>query len=175
MYYSKIDPMSIVDGEGCRVTLFVSGCRNHCPGCFNKATWDFNYGKPFEHMDMYELIAACQRSYIAGLTILGGEPFEPETQSALISLIWKFRAECPGKNLWMFTGYVLEKDLLPGQRKYVKGDTDRILDWVDVLVDGPFIKEQRDLTLQFRGSRNQRILRKEDIARIRSEFQEKLA
>ena len=167
MYYSKIDPMSIVDGEGCRVTLFVSGCRNHCKGCFNETTWDFKYGQPFTEIEENEVIEACRKPYIAGLTILGGEPFEPENQSALATLIWKFRDKCPGKNLWMYTGYVLERDLLPGQRKYVDGDTDRILDWVDVLVDGPFILEQRDLTLKFRGSKNQRILAKPDIARLR--------
>ena len=167
MNYSKIDPMSIVDGEGCRVTLFVSGCCNHCKGCFNEATWDFKYGQPFTEIEENEVIEACQKPYIAGLTILGGEPFEPQNQSALAPFIFKFRDKCPMKNLWMYTGYVLERDLLPGQRKNVDGYTDRILDWVDVLVDGPFILEQRDLTLKFRGSRNQRILDKSDIARLR--------
>ena len=167
MYYSKIDHMSIVDGEGNRVSLFVSGCRNHCPGCFNEDTWDFDYGQPFTPIEENEVIEACRPNYIAGLTVLGGEPFEPENQEALLPLISRFSRELPGKSLWMFTGYILERDLLPGQRKCVPVITDRILDAVDVLVDGPFILEQRDLTLKFRGSRNQRILERPDIARLR--------
>lgn len=168
MHYSKIDPMSIVDGEGCRVTLFVSGCRNHCKGCFNEATWDFKYGQPFTDIEVNEIIEACKPSYISGLTILGGEPAEPESQPELLKLIDRFRSEIPHKTIWMFTGYILERDLLPGQRKHIPVITDRILDSIDVLVDGPFILEQRDLTLQFRGSRNQRILRRDDIQKLRS-------
>ena len=167
MNYGKIDHMSIVDGEGNRVSLFVSGCRNHCPGCFNEATWDFNYGQPFTPIEENEVIEACRPNYIAGLTVLGGEPMEPENQEALLPLISRFSRELPGKTLWMFTGYVLEKDLLPGKRKHVPGVTDSILDAVNTLVDGPFILEQRDLTLKFRGSKNQRILEKPDIARLR--------
>lgn len=167
MYYSKIDPMSIVDGEGCRVTLFVSGCRNHCPGCFNEATWDFEYGQPFTPIEEDEVIEACRKSYIDGLTVLGGEPMEQENQAVLSVFLERFRNELPGKTLWLFTGYVLERDLLPGQRKHVRGITDKILDMVDVLVDGPFILAQRDLTLRFRGSSNQRILEKPGIARLR--------
>ncbi len=167
MNYGKIDHMSIVDGEGNRVSLFVSGCRNHCPGCFNKATWDFDYGQPFTPIEENEVIEACRPNYIAGLTVLGGEPMEPENQEALLPLISRFSREFPGKTLWMFTGYVLEKDLLPGKRKHVPGVTDSILDAVDTLVDGPFILEQRDLTLKFRGSKNQRILEKPDITRLR--------
>lgn len=158
MNYSKIDPMSIVDGEGCRVTLFVSGCRNHCKGCFNPDTWDFSYGQPFDGIAENEIIEACRKPYIAGLTVLGGEPMEEENQAVLAGFLDRFRKACPDKNVWMFTGYVLEKDLVPGGRKYVEGITDRILSMVDILVDGPFIQEERDLTLKFRGSRNQRIL-----------------
>lgn len=168
MNYSKIDTMSIVDGDGCRVTLFVSGCRNHCRGCFNMDTWDFEYGNPFTEIEMNEVIDACKKSYIAGLTILGGEPFEPENQQDLLPLITRFSRELPGKNLWMYTGYVLERDLLPGQRKNVPVVTDRILDAVDTLVDGPFILEQRDLGLKFRGSRNQRLLDRKAIADLRN-------
>lgn len=168
MNYSKIDTMSIVDGDGCRVTLFVSGCRNHCKGCFNMDTWDFGYGNPFTEIEMNEVIEACKKSYIAGLTILGGEPFELENQQDLLPLITRFSREFPGKNLWMYTGYVLERDLLPGQRKNVPVVTDRILDAVDTLVDGPFILEQRDLSLKFRGSRNQRLLDRKAIADLRN-------
>ena len=167
MNYGKIDYMSIVDGEGCRVSLFVSGCRNHCKGCFNEDTWDFNYGNLFTPIEENEVLSACAPKYIGGLTILGGEPMEQENQAALLTLINRFKDAYPEKTLWMFTGYILERDLLPGQRKYVPVITDRILDAVDVLVDGPFILEQRDLTLQFRGSRNQRILKRPDIAGLR--------
>lgn len=170
MNYSKIDPMSIVDGEGLRVSLFVSGCRNHCKGCFNPETWDFDYGQEFDQIAQNEVLEACRPSYIDGLTILGGEPFEPETQWALFPFICQFKDKFPHKTLWMFTGYVLEKDLLPGQRKYTHIVTPGILDRVDVLVDGPFILEQRDISLQFRGSSNQRILRREDIQKYRSTF-----
>ena len=167
MNYSKIDHMSIVDGEGCRVTLFVSGCRNHCKGCFNEATWDFSYGQPFTEIEENEIIEACRPPYIAGCTILGGEPLEQESQPEILKLVDRFRRELPGKTIWMFTGYVLERDLLPGQRKHVPGVTDRLLDSVDVLVDGPFMLEQRDLTLKFRGSRNQRLLSRDDIRKLR--------
>ena len=167
MNYSQIEMNSTVDGVGIRVSLFVSGCRNHCKGCFNEATWDFGYGNPFTAIEANEIIEGCRPDYINGLSILGGEPFEPENQAALLPLISRFSRELPGKNLWIYTGYVLERDLLPGQRKHVPVVTDRILDAVDVLVDGPFILEQRDLTLQFRGSRNQRILKRPDIAGLR--------
>ena len=168
MNYSKIDPMSIVDGEGLRVSLFVSGCRNHCKGCFNPETWDFSYGNEFDAIAQHEVIEACKPSYIAGLTILGGEPFEPENQFDLFPFICRFKDELPQKTLWMFTGYVLDKDLLPGQRKYTHIVTPGILDDVDVLVDGPFILEQRDISLKFRGSSNQRVLSREEIQKIRS-------
>ena len=167
MNYSAIEYNSVVDGEGIRVSLFVSGCSNHCKGCFNEDTWDFNYGKPFTLIEENEIIEACRPGYIAGLTVLGGEPFEQTNQASLLPMVYRFRQEFPMKTLWMFTGYVLERDLLPGQRKHVPTVTDRILDVVDVLVDGPFILEQRDLTLKFRGSRNQRILERPDIAQLR--------
>ena len=154
--------MSIVDGTGCRVTLFVSGCRNHCKGCFNEQTWNFDFGEEFTPIQENEIIEACRKNYISGLTILGGEPFEEENQVALLPFIEKFKKECPGKNLWMFTGYVYEKDLVTGGKKFVENVTEKILENVDMLVDGPFIQEQRDLTLQFRGSSNQRLLTRED-------------
>ena len=154
--------MSIVDGTGCRVTLFVSGCRNHCKGCFNEQTWNFDFGEEFTPIQENEIIEACRKNYISGLTILGGEPFEEENQVALLPFIEKFKKECPGKNLWMFTGYVYEKDLVDGGKKFVENVTEKILENVDMLVDGPFIQEQRDLTLQFRGSSNQRLLTRED-------------
>lgn len=168
MNYAKIDPMSIVDGTGCRVSLFVSGCRNHCPGCFNQDTWDFDFGKEFTEVEENEILEGCNKEYISGLTILGGEPLEPENQKVIVELIKKFKEKFPKKTLWMYTGYVLDKDLLPGQRKYVEGVTELILDSIDVLVDGPFILAERNLSLKFRGSNNQRILDKEKIKELRN-------
>lgn len=168
MNYAKIEPMSIVDGTGCRVSLFVSGCRNHCPGCFNEDTWDFDFGKEFTEIEENEILEACKKNYIAGLTILGGEPLEPENQKGILNLVLKFKERFPEKNIWMYTGYVLEKDLLPGQRKHVDGVTGLILDSIDTLVDGPFILAERNLSLKFRGSNNQRILDKEKIKELRN-------
>lgn len=168
MNYAKIDPMSIVDGTGCRVSLFVSGCRNHCPGCFNQDTWDFDFGKEFTEVEENEILEGCNKEYISGLTILGGEPFEEENQKVIVELIKKFKKKFPKKTLWMYTGYVLDKDLLPGQRKYVEDVTGLILDSIDVLVDGPFILAERNLSLKFRGSNNQRILNKEKIKELRN-------
>ena len=167
MNYAKIEPMSIVDGTGCRVSLFVSGCRNHCKGCFNEVTWDFNYGKPFTEIEENEILEGCNKEYISGLTLLGGEPFEPENQIVLLNLIKKFKERFPEKNIWMYTGYVLEKDLLPGQRQHVEGVTELILDSIDTLVDGPFILAERNLSLKFRGSNNQRLLDKQQIQELR--------
>jgi anaerobic ribonucleoside-triphosphate reductase activating protein len=166
MNYSKIDPMSIVDGEGCRVTLFVSGCRNHCNGCFNPETWNFDYGQTFDMIAVNEIIEACKKPYISGLTILGGEPFEVENQPAIAELIRKFKAVLPEKNIWIFTGYIYEKNLRMGQSQYLVGITDYILENTDILVDGPFILEERDLNLKFCGSRNQRLLSKDDRAKL---------
>lgn len=164
MHYSKIDYMSVVDGTGVRVTLFVSGCRNHCKGCFNKSTWNFDYGEEFTPIEENEIFVGIAPSYIDGLTILGGEPFEDENQRALLPFIQRFKQQFPNKTLWMYTGYALDKDLSPGQRKYLPNITDEILKHVDVLVDGPFIQELRNLELKFRGSDNQRILNRSDIA-----------
>lgn len=159
MKFSNIKWIDSADGEGVRVSLFVSGCRNHCKGCFNEATWDFDYGEEFTPIQENEIIEACKKSFISGLTILGGEPFEEENQTALLPFIERFKQECPDKNLWMYTGYVLDKDLQEGQRKFLPDVTNKILEQVDVLIDGPFILEQKDLTLPFRGSKNQRLLR----------------
>jgi anaerobic ribonucleoside-triphosphate reductase activating protein len=159
MKYGNIKFIDSSNGEGVRVSLYVSGCRNHCKGCFNEATWDFDYGEEFTPIQENEIIEACKKSFISGLTILGGEPFEEENQTALLPFIERFKQECPDKNLWMYTGYVLDNDLQKGQRKFLPNVTNKILEQVDVLIDGPFILEQKDLTLPFRGSKNQRLLR----------------
>lgn len=168
MNYGNIKFIDTADGEGVRVSLFVSGCRNHCPDCFNQDTWDFDFGKEFTEIEENEILEGCNKEYISGLTILGGEPFEPENQKVIVELIKKFKEKFPKKTLWMYTGYVLDKDLLPGQRKYVEGVTGLILDSIDVLVDGPFILAERNLSLKFRGSNNQRILDKEKIKELRN-------
>lgn len=168
MNYGNIKFIDTADGEGVRVSLFVSGCRNHCPGCFNQDTWDFDFGKEFTEVEENEILEGCNKEYISGLTILGGEPMEPENQVVLVNLIKKFKERFPEKTLWMYTGYVLDKDLLPGQRKYVEDVTGLILDSIDVLVDGPFILAERNLSLKFRGSNNQRILDKEKIKELRN-------
>ena len=167
MKYGDIKMCDSANGDGVRVSLFVSGCRNHCPGCFNEATWDFDYGKEFTEIEANEILEGCGRSYISGCTILGGDPMEPENQAALLPLLNRFKEMYPEKTLWIYTGYILERDLLPGQRKHVEVVTDRILDLVDVLVDGPFIQAQRDLSLRFRGSSNQRLLSRSEIAELR--------
>lgn len=163
MYYGTIKNCDIANGPGVRVSLFVSGCRNCCKGCFNPETWDFSYGTPYTEETERYIIELLKPSYINGLSLLGGEPFEPENQRELVGLLKKIRTEYPEKDIWCYTGYVYEQDLTKGGRKYTEV-TDELLSYVDVLVDGQFIEEQKDLTLAFRGSSNQRILhlRKED-------------
>ena len=159
MYYGAIKKTDIANGEGVRVSLFVSGCRNHCAGCFNQMTWDFCYGKEFTAQTEQELLAALAPEYIAGLTVLGGEPFEEENQVVLAPFLERVRKAYPTKTIWCYTGYVYESDLLaPNGRKHCDV-TARMLAAIDVLVDGPFVLTERDVTLPFRGSRNQRILK----------------
>lgn len=147
----------IANGKGVRVTLFVSGCTNHCKNCFQPETWNFDYGKPYTKETEDEIIDALKPSHISGLTLLGGEPFEPENQRELVKLLRRVREELPEKNIWSFTGFVLDQDLLEGGRKHCEV-TDEMLSLLDVLVDGPFKEEEKDITLAFRGSRNQRLI-----------------
>ena len=147
MNYAGIKKVDIANGPGVRVSLFVSGCRNHCPGCFNPETWDFDYGEPFTDKTEEELIKALRPSWIQGLSILGGDPMEPENQSALLPLLRRVREELPGKDVWLYTGYRLESV-----------SSSPLLDLADVVVDGPFIETEKDISLAFRGSRNQRII-----------------
>ena len=157
MNYGEIKKYDIADGPGVRVTLFVSGCRHHCKGCFNAETWDFHYGNPYTEKTEKEILDALNHPYIAGLTLLGGEPFEPENQRELVKLLKKVREMYPKKNIWSYSGYVYDKDLMPGGSAYTEV-TDEMLSYIDVLVDGPFVEDLKDITLQFRGSSNQRIL-----------------
>ncbi len=158
MNYGQIKYNDISNGEGVRTSLFVSGCRQHCAHCFNKETWDFDYGLPFTESVQEEILASLRSNYIAGLSVLGGEPMEPENQEGLLPFLQKVKANFPEKNIWLYTGYLFEKDMIPGGRKYTEY-TEEILSCVDVLVDGPFVEILKDISLKFRGSSNQRIIR----------------
>ena len=157
MNYGNIKECDIADGPGVRVSLFVSGCRHHCKGCFNKETWDFDYGMPYTKETEDEIIRLLAPSYIQGLTLLGGEPFEPENQKELAGLLKRVRETYPDKDIWCYTGYLYDVDLPEGGRVHTDV-TEEMLSYIDVLVDGEFIEEEKDVTLVFRGSRNQRII-----------------
>lgn len=157
MYYGNIKKNDIANGQGVRVTLFVSGCTNHCKNCFQPQTWDFHYGRPYTKETEEEILEALKPSYVAGLTLLGGEPFEPENQRELVHLVKKVKEVYPNKNIWSFTGFILDQDILDGGRKHCEV-TDEFLSYIDILVDGPFIEEQKDISLAFRGSKNQRVI-----------------
>ena len=157
MNYAGIKYCDIANGTGCRTVLFVSGCRNACKGCFQPQTWDFGYGEPFDEKVQKEVLDSLAPDYITGITLLGGEPFEPENQKELVPFMRKVVAQYPRKNVWAFTGYIYDKDLVAGGRRHTE-DTDELLSMIDVLVDGPFVEELKDITLKFRGSSNQRVL-----------------
>lgn len=157
MYYGTIKKYDIADGEGVRVTLFVSGCTNACKGCFQPETWDFCYGQPYTEETEKEILEALDNPFIQGLTLLGGEPFEESNQRVLIHLLRKVKEKYPDKDIWSYTGFVYEKDLLEGQRKHTEV-TDEMLSYLDVLVDGPFVEELKNIRIKFRGSENQRII-----------------
>lgn len=157
MYYGEIKDCDIANGIGVRVSLFVSGCTNHCEECFQPQTWDFLYGHPFTAKTQDQLIEMLKPAYIDGLTLLGGEPFEPANQRELLPFIKRVRAIYPQKTIWCFTGFRLEEELL--QNSYARCEvTDELLGLLDVLVDGRFVKALKDISLRFRGSSNQRII-----------------
>lgn len=157
MHYAEIKNCDIANGTGVRVSLFVSGCTHHCKNCFNAVAWDFEYGQPFTTEVEEKIFSMLAPTHIAGLTLLGGEPFEPVNQRALLPFLRELRRRLPTKNIWCYTGYVYDRDLLPGGRAYCE-TTDEMLSYLDVLVDGPFIEEEKSLRLRFRGSRNQRLI-----------------
>jgi len=157
MNYCNIKDCDIADGSGVRVTLFVSGCTNHCKGCFQPETWDFNYGEPFTSETENKIIEMLSPSYIDGFTLLGGDPFEPSNQKALIPLLHRIRDLYPTKNIWAYTGFTYEMLKTEGSHPRCEV-TDEMLSMIDILVDGPFVEELKDISLTFRGSRNQRIL-----------------
>ncbi len=163
MYLAEMITADDANGPGIRVSIFVSGCTNHCPGCFQPETWDFHYGVPYDEAMEERILKELEKPYYAGLTILGGEPFEPQNQEELVKLIRKVRKKFPNRTIWMYTGFVYEFDLIPGCGKHTDV-TDEILDNIDVLVDGRFVLEKKNLMLRFRGSENQRII---DMKRTR--------
>ena len=157
MYIGEILRADSANGLGMRVSVFVSGCTNHCEGCFQPQTWDFTYGRPYTEEIERFILDEVGKPYYNGLTILGGEPFEESNQRGLIGLVRRFKSEQPKKNLWMFTGFVYDRDLVPGGKRYFD-ITDELLDHVDILVDGPFVQDRKNIALKFRGSENQRII-----------------
>ena len=164
MNYAAIKKTDVANGPGVRVSLFVSGCTHHCKGCFNEEAWDFSYGKPFDQHAVKEIMEALEPDYIRGFSLLGGEPFEPENQAVLVGVLRHVREHYPQKTIWCYSGYLWDRDLAAGGVVHTEV-TDEMLSYVDVLVDGEFVEAEKDLTLQFRGSRNQRILELKRIGR----------
>ena len=154
MNYATIKNCDIANGPGVRVSLFVSGCTHRCPGCFNEEAWDFCYGQPFTQETIDYILNLLKPDYIQGLTLLGGEPFEPQNQGAVVELLRQVKKAYPNKSIWAFSGYLFEKDILSGRI----GDTSEYLSYLDVLVDGPFIQAKKILNLRFRGSEHQRLI-----------------
>lgn len=154
MHYATIKNCDIANGPGVRVSLFVSGCTHHCPGCFNEVAWDFSYGQPFTQQTIDTILQMLRPDYIRGLTLLGGEPFEPQNQAAVVELLRQVKQQLPDKSIWAFSGYLFDKDMLSGRL----GDLGEYLSYLDVLVDGRFVESKKNLSLRFRGSENQRLI-----------------
>lgn len=157
MNYATIKPVDIANGPGVRVSLFVSGCTHRCKGCFNEEAWDFQFGKLFTEEVQKQLLSSLDHDYIEGLTLLGGEPMEPSNQESLLPFIKAVREHLPGKTIWCFTGYDFEKDIL-GKMMKTSAVTRELIPLFDVMVDGKFVAEKKNLSLKFRGSENQRVL-----------------
>ena len=157
MYYGAIKNCDIANGLGGRVSLFVSGCRNRCPGCFQPETWAFDYGQPFSKETEDHILELLRPDYINGLTLLGGDPFEPESQRVLLPFLRRVKEACPDKDIWAYTGYTWEQ-LISGTHRVSLPETKELLSQIDTLVDGPFILAQKNIRLRFRGSENQRII-----------------
>ena len=156
MNYATIKNCDIANGPGVRVSLFVSGCTHHCKGCFNEVAWDFDYGEPFTQQTIRTILDMMKPGYIKGLTLLGGEPFEPQNQGPIVELLRQVKKAYPQKSIWAFSGYLYEKIT-----SHTLGDwavTQEFLSYLDVLVDGPFVEEKKNLALRFRGSENQRLI-----------------
>ena len=157
MHIGEILTADTANGTGVRLSIFVSGCTNHCKGCFQPQTWDFEYGKLYTYSIEKFILEELSKNYYDGLTILGGEPFEISNQRVLVNLIRKIKTEMPEKNIWIYTGFTYDNDLIKGGCRYIEC-TDEILDSIDILVDGKFVEELKNICLNFRGSSNQRII-----------------
>lgn len=157
MNYATIKNCDIANGPGVRVSLFVSGCTHRCPGCFNEVAWDFDYGEPFTQQTIDTILEMLAPPHIRGLTLLGGEPFEPQNQPDIVALLRQVKAKYPDKSIWAFSGYLFDKDILAG-RLGPWEITKEFLSYLDVLVDGPFVEAKKNLALRFRGSENQRLI-----------------
>ena len=157
MNYATIKKRDIATGGGVRVSLFVSGCTHHCKNCFNKETWDFSYGEKFTEETEELILEYLRPSFVNGLSLLGGEPFEVKNQETLLPFLKKVKEKYPKKDIWCYTGYLFDKELLSQSRARCEY-TDEMLSYIDVLVDGRYVEEEKDITLQFRGSKNQRII-----------------
>jgi anaerobic ribonucleoside-triphosphate reductase activating protein len=157
MNYADIKKIDVANGEGVRVSVFVSGCNHHCKGCFNQCAWDFNYGKKFTEKEEQQIIDYMNHDYISGLSLLGGEPLEPKNQEGLLPLVKKVKEKFPNKDIWCYTGFDFEKDVVEKMAK--NNETTReLLKYIDIIVDGKFEEDKKDLKLQFRGSSNQKIV-----------------
>lgn len=161
MNYATIKKLDIANGPGLRVSLFVSGCTHHCKGCFNPEAWDFQYGHPFTEKTEEEIFKALEFEHIRGLTLLGGEPFEPANQATLVPFLRKYKERFPNKDLWCYSGYNFEQDMLTGNLGPWE-ITEEMLSYIDVLVDGEFMLDLKNPNLRFRGSANQRVIRVQD-------------
>ena len=157
MNYADIKKIDVANGEGVRVSVFVSGCNHHCKGCFNQCAWDFNYGKKFTEKEEQQIIDYMNHDYISGLSILGGEPLEPKNQEGLLPLVKKVKEKFPNKDIWCYTGFDFEKDVV-GKMAKNNETTRELLKYIDIIVDGKFEEDKKDLKLQFRGSSNQKIV-----------------
>lgn len=157
MNYGDIKRVDVANGPGVRVSIFVSGCSHHCKGCFNEETWDFNFGKPYTEETEEQIIEYLKPNYIRGLSLLGGDPMEPSNMEALVPLLKRVKRELPDKDIWCYTGCIFEKDVLGGLwEKY--SFTKELVENIDIIVDGPFVEELKNVNLRFRGSENQRII-----------------
>ncbi len=158
MNYGEIKKYDIANGIGVRTSLFVSGCRHHCKGCFNPETWSFEYGKTYTKETENDIVSSLAPYYISGLTVLGGEPFEPENQATIVGLLKRVKEEYPDKNIWVYSGYLFE-ELMGKIPSHARCEvTDEMLSYIDILVDGEFVEAKKDISLHFRGSSNQRII-----------------
>ena len=157
MHYATIKNCDIANGPGVRVSLFVSGCTHRCKGCFNAVAWDFDYGEEFTQETVEVILQMLQPDHIKGLTLLGGEPFEPQNQPAIVDLLRQVKEKYPQKSIWAFSGYLFDRDILSGKLGPWEV-TKEYLSYLDVLVDGPFVEEKKNLSLRFRGSENQRLI-----------------